>query len=433
MADTIKKFLESETNIITFTTGGTTAKQKTVTKSAKNMIDESNDIFEALKLPKGLEFITTTTPEHLFGYTFYCVLPTLHGYKRKPERINYPEDLKIKNALLVTTPSFLESMRKFDCTPEVCPEIIITAGAKLEKKTFEYAKKISNRVIEIYGSTETGVIAYRENPDDEMKLFKGIEILSLEDDKVKISSKYSSNGFDILDDKIEVKGDRIKFLQRSGRTLKIQEKRVNAEEIESEIKSHKFVDECYTLEHDGKLAALVVMNNKGINFVVENSTLDLIKDLKKRLNKKFEIVPQRWRFTDEIPRKENGKIDRKKIEEVFNLNLSFPLMISREYDMLYAQFEMRFLKTSNFFQGHFEGFPVLPGVVQLYFASYFIKDAFGIDCHCGQLRKIKFTNIIRPDGIVYLRLEKVKNGVSYTFYGDDATYSSGLLPLTNYL
>lgn len=193
------------------------------------------------------------------------------------------------------------------------------------------------------------------------------------------------------------------------------------------------MDECYTLEHDGKLAALVVMNNKGINFVVENSTLDLIKDLKNRLNKKFEIVPQRWRFTDEIPRKENGKIDRKKIEEVFNLNLSFPLMISREYDMLYAQFEMRFLKTSNFFQGHFEGFPVLPGVVQLYFASYFIKDAFGIDCHCGQLRKIKFTNIIRPDGIVYLRLEKVKNGVSYTFYGDDATYSSGLLPLTNYL
>ena len=108
-------------------------------------------------------------------------------------------------------------------------------------------------------------------------------------------------------------------------------------------------------------------------------------------------------------------------------------MISRDYDMLYAQFEMRFLKTSNFFQGHFEGFPVLPGVVQLYFASYFIKDAFGIDCHCGQLRKIKFTNIIRPDGIVYLRLEKVKNGVSYNFYGDDTTYSSGLLPLTNYL
>lgn len=35
MADTIKKFLESETNIITFTTGGTTAMQKTVTKSAK--------------------------------------------------------------------------------------------------------------------------------------------------------------------------------------------------------------------------------------------------------------------------------------------------------------------------------------------------------------------------------------------------------------
>ena len=55
-----------------------------------------------------------------------------------------------------------------------------------------------------------------------------------------------------------------------------------------------------------------------------------MKKLKQELKNKFEIVPQRWRFFDEIPKKENGKINKEFIEEIFNLNLSLPFVISRE-------------------------------------------------------------------------------------------------------
>lgn len=54
---------------------------------------------------------------------------------------------------------------------------------------------------------------------------------------------------------------------------------------------------------------------------------------------------------DEIPKKENGKINKEFIEEMFNLNLSLPFVISRETGRDYAEFELCFIKNSNFLKG----------------------------------------------------------------------------------
>ena len=119
------------------------------------------------------------------------------------------------------------------------------------------------------------------------------------------------------------------------------------------------------------------------------------------------------------------------ITEMCNINLSMPLVLSRELTDGCASFRLCFLNNSNFFKGHFEGIPVLPGVVQLFWASYFIKLAFGIDTHVGQLRKIKFSNIIRPTKIVELKLERVKNGINYQYQDSENVYSLGIMPAEN--
>ena len=430
--DNIRKFLNSTNQILEFKTGGTLSSAKSVKKSVKNVLQEISILFEELQIPKNLEFVLTTTPEHFFGFTF-SAFAIKHGYKINPNRINYPEDLNKKNTVLITTPSFLEIMQKYNFIPCEKPEVIISAGSELKEKIFNYAKSISKRVIEIYGSTETGVIGYRESEAEAFKLLAPVVIQEIGEDFFKIQTPFSYSGIEVLNDKIELVGGKIRFVSRVGKILKIQEKRIDAYEMEKQICLNEYIQDVYCFEYSGKVAALTVLSPLGVDFVIKNGTLDLIKLLKKELDSNFEVVPQRWKFVDEIPKQNNGKFDKEKIKSYFDINLSMPLILSKNVSENFANYELCFHRNCNFFKGHFEGFPILAGVVQLFFANYFLKDSFRKDCHCGQIRKVKFANIIRPDMVVNLEITTTGSGYNYKYYQDDIIFSSGVLPKENTL
>ncbi len=422
------------TKEISFLTSGSTAESKCVKTALDNMFVESGDMQEEFELTEGLELFTTTTVNHRFGMTCFLLLGMYAGCIINTDRINYPEDIKTPNSGLVTTPSFLSIMEKYNIIPEFKLEIIITAGSKLQDSTFEYAQKISKRVIEIYGSSETGTIGYRETyKTPKLKLLKGINIITSAKEYTKIKTAYSLNNIQLIGDRVKEIDGCIELLGRCDRVLKIQEKRVSAEDIENEIKTYGIISDCYCFEYSKKIAVIAVLNELGQELLIKDGKLNLVKKAKSYLNDKFEVIPQKWKFIDEIPKTANGKIDKKRIEEIFDINLSFPLILSRNITNDSARFELCFLKDSNFFRGHFPEVPVLAGVVQLFYANFFAKQAFGIDCRRGQIRKIKFTNIIRPDKNIILTLQKSETSINYKYEDMQRTYSSGTLPLKNTL
>ena len=75
--------------IITFKTGGTVSDGRLVEKTFENMLTEANDIAVELGIGSGLNFISTTTAEHLFGFTFHYMLPYVTGNITHTERIHY--------------------------------------------------------------------------------------------------------------------------------------------------------------------------------------------------------------------------------------------------------------------------------------------------------------------------------------------------------
>lgn len=78
------------------------------------------------------------------------------------------------------------------------------------------------------------------------------------------------------------------------------------------------------------------------------------------------------------------------------------------------------------FGGHFPGLPVLPGVVQLHWATVLSRDYFTLNGAAKNVDALKFQNIIAPPATLRLVLERIDTQkVAFEYSVDDARASSG--------
>lgn len=92
-----------------------------------------------------------------------------------------------------------------------------------------------------------------------------------------------------------------------------------------------------------------------------------------------------------------------------------------------AEIELRAAASLPYFQGHFPGFPVLPGVVQLGWALAFAEQAFGMRFEVTGVRRLKFMRLIFPDSPVVLTLLRGDGSVEFEYRNGDGSFSSGIL------
>lgn len=408
---------------INFFTSGSCAKPKIITKTLRNLIRESEDLFEEFSdvIPLDCRFTTTSIPVHLFCLSFYIMFAFLNKFVINSERISFPEQVE-ENTILISTPSFLD---KF-CDYDTKPSLVLSAGSKLKDETF---KKFPN-IIEIYGSTESGVIAFKTKADDtNLKLFKNVSLKTTETG-AWIKSDFFPEDEIFVNDKIEILPDRKIVLNgRSDRIVKVQEKRISLSELEKNILHCGIVQDILCLKLDEKLCAAVVLNDEGKEFFIKNGIIETKKFLKNYAGKVCEIVPKKWRFLVEIPKTISGKNDIEKIKNIFSVKLSYPFIFKKEITPDEVLLDMTFYKNSNFFNGHFENFPIAPGVVQLYFANHFIENFFGVELSKKVVKKMKFSNIITPDKKLTLKLKNKGKIFEYTYMANDTVFSSGIFLL----
>lgn len=416
--------------LIHLLTSGSTGEPKEIVKTLTNLIVEATDINTTFSFKEEKLIVSSsTTYSHLFGLTFGLMFPLCNNHIINLDNVEYPDKFNIENSLLVSTPSFLDTVKKNNIILNNAKHII-TAGSKLDDSTFEYLEKYSN-VIEIYGSTETGVIAYRNNSKSKfLTPFKNISI-KIQNDSTIIETPYSYENKVKINDKIELINEKIFLKNRSDRLLKIQEKRISAEILEKELTTNTFVSENYCFKHNNKIACLCVLTKEGKDYLLKNGLISTIKVLKNYLRNKFELIPQKWKFIDIIPKNKTGKIDKYFIERIFKINLSFPIILDRSIEKNAIIFKLYFNKNCNFYNGHFPNFPITPGVAQLYFAAFLGEYTFNKELVSGQIRKIKFSNIINANDIVNLKLKLNETNVSFEYFYEDKVFSSGVFSCQN--
>ena len=87
-------------------------------------------------------------------------------------------------------------------------------------------------------------------------------------------------------------------------------------------------------------------------------------------------------------------------------------------------------ESSDFFDGHFPEFKLLPAVAQFEVVTRFSRKYFNTQRYVPAIKRIKFSNPIRPDTNVHLDLEHRAEKSSVNFSMQDAdiegkVYSSG--------
>lgn len=83
--------------------------------------------------------------------------------------------------------------------------------------------------------------------------------------------------------------------------------------------------------------------------------------------------------------------------------------------------------SSDFYDGHFPQYKLLPAVAQFEIVTRFAKKYFGTQRYVPTIKRIKFSAPIRPETTITLEMNynKEKQLVAFTIKDSEKTYSSG--------
>ena len=178
-----------------------------------------------------------------------------------------------------------------------------------------------HRVLEIYGSTETGGIAWRnQGPDPASALWTPCDdvTVAFEDGALVVRSFRAGPAPLRLEDAAEpASGGRFQLLGRLDRIVKLAEQRISLPELERTLEAHPWVARAaVTLlaEPRPMLGAAVVLKagapaGRGL----------LVRTLRDHLALRLEgtALPRRWRFPPELPYDARGKLTPGRLAELF--------------------------------------------------------------------------------------------------------------------
>ena len=428
-------------------TSGSTGEPVRIDKTIRQLESEVDAIEFTFgsEIPKDVVFYRSVSHQHFFGMPFGLFWAISRGSRLSKVAIKGGHEWNTSiPQVLITSPSFLKSIvETADQHKNIGAGIrsIFSAGGVLENSVFSKIIEITkNRVVNIYGSSETGHIAWKSTPEMAWRLQTGVEFKQPIEDVLEIKSKFCpNNDWFPTSDLARQSGDSFEILGRADRIIKIEGTRVSSSQLVASIKESGLVEDCLISDLENgrrsQLGAVLMLSAIGLQLLETNGRLKLVNSLKESLRGKVNsiAIPRRWRFVDEFPRNSLGKVVKSDLDGLFLDGLENPIVINRQVNAQSADLVLDMLKSLDCFNGHFDDFPVVPGVALIEWAISAAKGHLLKECAFVGMSQVKFQKFIKPNQVIRLKLERKPESMNlkYQYHDAETIYSSGILKFRN--
>ncbi len=431
------------TELVLFTSGSS-GQAKTIYKALWQL----NNEVSALEQQWGesladAQALATVSHQHIYGLLFRVLWPLASGRCFHSRMYSSPEALLAganHRSYWIASPAQLKRLDEHSPWKSINNlQLIFSSGGVLALEVAERVYDLGKqKLVEVYGSSETGGIAWRVPVQDVLwQPFPAIKLVESSEQRHCLTSPYLPSDTPLLlDDRLELHNDgRFSLLGRLDRVVKVEEKRLSLTELEQALLQSDWVAEAHCLLWSDKrdcIAAVVVLTEQGLVQLRSLGKLAFIKQLKQPLLALFEaiVLPRRWVFMNQLPLTAHGKINHELINGLLSLSHhATPYLVYCHQQDSRVELDLHIQASLAHFQGHFPTYPILPGVTQVAWVEQYGKLFFAFKRPFLCLEAVKFKKIIRPDDALKLQLQwQPETGkLSFNFTTPTESHSSGRL------
>ncbi|MDP2747637.1 acyl-CoA synthetase family protein [Pseudomonas sp.] len=440
--------LDLDQRRLTLCTSGSSGEAKLIDKSLRQLANEVTALEQLWGEQLGSATILgSVATQHIYGLLFRVLWPLCAGRAFLRRAQPFPEDLQRESLASgsdfawVASPALLKRMGDNLNWPALraVRQVFSSGGALPAETATELHTLLGQSPTEIYGSSETGGIAWRQG-GELWTPFAGIDLGQNDEGALHLTSPYLPAGHrEQTADAVELQADgRFALRGRMDRIIKLEEKRISLPMLEQALSSHEWLcDARLGVVQEGRayLGALVALSPAGLHALRNQGRKTVTETLRRHLAGHCEAIalPRRWRLLAQLPYNNQGKLAQATVEAL--LAEPRPTQVAPlsavEQDGEW-QLELVVPLDLAHFTGHFPQTPVLPGVVQVDWAQQLARSLIkDLPPRFSGMEVLKFQQLVRPGDQLQLtlRFDAARGKLYFAFRNGEAACSSGRILL----
>ncbi|RKH05723.1 AMP-binding protein [Corallococcus carmarthensis] len=389
--------------------------------------------------------LATVSHQHIYGLLFRVLWPLTSGRPFDAHALPYPEDilaaLQSGPGLLVASPAHLKRLPSTLDWASVRGNLrgLFSSGGPLTPEALQACRDLLGRApVEVYGSSETGGVAWRRRDTDDSASWRtmpGVEVRADEDALRVRSPHLPAGGWFTTEDRARAVPGGFELLGRRDRLLKLEEKRVSLSAMERTLVAGGLLREARVLPltegHRVILAVVGVPDADGWRLQESGGRRSLSQALREKLAPHFEssALPRRFRYLEAMPVNSQGKSTEAALAALFDPKRPPFRVLERSGERVLLEVEVP--ANSPYFDGHFPGSPILPGVVQLEWSLLLGREHFALPPDFLRLETLKFQQVISPGTQLTLELTWAKESgkLGFKLTSAKGSHASGRIVL----
>lgn len=446
-------------------TSGSTGTAQAISKNLHQLAAEVATLEAVFGARMGdAAIVATVSHQHIYGLLFKVLWPLVASRPVHAHSESYPEPLLAllarQPSVLITSPAHLKRLPVHLDWAQAQLRAVFSSGGPLPADVAQSsASLLGQAALEVFGSSETGGVAWRQRTSG-ATLASSLDTpwqalpqvawrIAADGQTLEVRSPHlpDHEWLTLADRAQAIDASRFLLLGRLDRIVKLEEKRISLDAIETLLCASPLVAQARVLVCDAsneaagpsrrqQLAAFVVPSPLGQAQLDAAGKLAFNQCLRQLLQHQVEAValPRRWRYLPQLPVNAQGKTTHAMLLALLDeARPRLPHMreLARHSEEAIERVTLEITVPPNllYFDGHFAQVPILPGVVQVDWALHYGRQYFALPANFAAMHALKFQYVIQPGCPVTLELQydRQKASLQFRYFSSAGQHASGRL------